>query len=270
MKVFISFDYEGIGGTVSWEEMANNQTQNFLATEQINSYCKGIYGVCPDAEIYICDSHSFGRNILWEGLLPGIKLIRGYPRKKYMMEGLDESFSHLVLFGYHAPVGFGGLMEHTYSSSSIYDIAVNGNKVDEALINCYLASHYKVPLNFVYCDQTCADFLSEKTVNTHFLISKKVISRYAAIAEPYEALKENLYQKGMELKSNKGDIIKEQLPGELEIQFTDNLRAYMCSIIPGSRKKDARTLVFDFTSFEMMYQYLMACVFICSGAANIK
>ena len=101
-KIFISFDFEGLGGVTDWKETINDPRFCKLATEQINAFAEGIYTRHPDAEIVLCDSHSNGNNIIWEMLHPFIILIKGYPRVYYMIEGLNSSFTDFVLFG-HCP-----------------------------------------------------------------------------------------------------------------------------------------------------------------------
>jgi len=270
MKVFISFDYEGIGGVASWTETIGRADQDLIATEQVNAFCRGIQKADPEAEIVLCDSHALGRNILWDKLAPGVTLIKGYPRNFYMMEGIDESFTHLVFFGYHSPVGGGGMMEHTYSGSSIYGITINGKTVDEGMINAYLAGEYKVPLCFVYGDDVTEKFLSPKAPETRFLVSKETISKFSGVMHPYQKLLEELEREGAVLKENKGTLLSVVLPGEMEIEFRDALQGYMCSVIPGTEILNPRKIRVQFRDAKEMYRYLMSAVYICSGAKEIR
>ena len=140
-KVFVSFDYEGIGGVASWTETEGNRAWNELATRQVTAFCTGLLERDPQAEIVVADSHANGNNLLWEHLPAQVSLVRGFPRNFYMFEGLDHSFTHLVLFGYHSAMGAGGMMDHTYSSSSFYEIRINGSPVDEGIINALSLIH---------------------------------------------------------------------------------------------------------------------------------
>lgn len=70
----------------------------------------------------------------------------GYPRPLYMVEGADATCDAALFVGYHAPIGtLHGSMDHTYSSSAIYEILANGHVVGETELNMVLlarlASH---------------------------------------------------------------------------------------------------------------------------------
>ncbi len=270
MKVFISFDYEGIGGVTSWAEASGLPEQDRLATEEINAFCRGIRRSAPDAEIVLCDSHALGRNILWDRLEEDVTLIKGYPRNFYMMEGIDSTFTHLVLFGYHSPAGGGGMMEHTYSGSSVYGISVNGEPVDEGIINAYLAGEFKVPVSFVYGDDVTRDFLFPKVPEARFLVSKRAISKFAGVMLPHRELLNKLEREGEMLKENRGTLLSLKVPGRMEIEFRDALQGYMCSVIPGAELIHPRKIKVQFQNAQEMYRYLMSVVYICSGAKEIR
>lgn len=270
MKVYISFDYEGIGGVASWDETSGCPEQDRLATEQINAFCRGIRKSVPDAEILLCDSHARGRNIQWERLEPGTALVKGYPRNQYMMEGIDETFTSLVFFGYHSPVGGGGMMEHTYSGSSIYGITLNGETADEGVINACLAGEYGVPLSFVYGDDVTEQFLSPRAPGARFLVSKKSISKFSGVMKPYRELLQDLEREGERLNQNRGTLLKLSFPGEMEIEFRDALQGYMCSVIPGTERLHPRKIRVKIRDAKEMYRYLMSVVYICSGAKEIR
>ena len=96
MKIYISTDMEGVSGIVSWEDMQNNSKiwNEMLATE-IKWIMEGLdkYLEKEVEEVVICDSHSRGENLPYELIDDRrIKLIRGYPRPMYMMEGLNQKF----------------------------------------------------------------------------------------------------------------------------------------------------------------------------------
>ncbi|MDP8233149.1 MAG: M55 family metallopeptidase, partial [Candidatus Zophobacter franzmannii] len=165
MKYFISFDFEGIAGVTFWRETEGDKRYEKLATEQLCQYMRGIKEADPEAEIVLCDSHNDGNNIHWEMMPKFVKLVRGYPRTYYMIEGLDSTFDKLILFGYHSPIGGGGMMDHSYSASSIYEMKVNGQIMDEALINSYLASEMGVPTACYYGDDIGVKFAKEHFPN---------------------------------------------------------------------------------------------------------
>jgi D-amino peptidase len=269
-KLFISFDFEGLAGITNWRETDPDNELKQLATEQINAFLKGVFFSEPQAEVHIADSHAFGCNLLWTELIGNTHLIKGYPRAYYMMEGIDASFDGFVLFGYHAPIGNSGNMDHTYSASTIHQIRVNGREVDEATINMLVASHYQVPLQCVFCDNEAANWLKTNISDTiQTIVSKSAISRYAAKMEPYRKVMENLYQAGKEVFQNKGFLHPLQEQYEMEIDFIGSHFGYAAQMIPGVKKRTARSIHLMAHNPLELYRYLMTVIMVASSVKNV-
>lgn len=268
MKYYISFDYEGLAGVTNWQETYGDQRFNQLATEQMNAFIKGICANDANAEIVICDSHANGDNLIWEKLIGNAKLIKGYPRTFYMIESLDESFDSLILFGYHAPVGMPGNMDHTYSSSSFYSVKINGKTVSETCINAMTAAEIGVPLQFVFTDDITSDWLHENvSPEIKTLISKKAISRYAAELLPTQEILKNLFESGKKLNSFPKFFYPLTNNYSCKIECIDTNIAYACAIVPGVELLDARTLLFETEDMHTLYRYLMT---LCMAAGSVK
>lgn len=269
IKIFISFDFEGIAGVTSWEDITNNRRFNEIATQQLNFFLQGFYESNPQGKVVIADSHSNGHNIIWEKLIGNTELISGFPRKNYMIEGLDESFDSLVFFGYHAPIGHLGVMDHTYSSSAIYDMKINGLVVDEAYINALVASYYNVPLKFVYGDNVIINRIkSNMSMKINTFVSKKAISRYAAQSKPFEVIKDTLREFGRTFSQTNGYIINLEKSYTCEIKFVSTNATYAVSTLPNIEKIDDRTIRFLATSPLEIYQTLMSIVLIAKSVGN--
>ena len=270
MKYFISFDYEGLAGVTNWQETYGNVRFNELATEQINAFLKGIYDTDPKAEVVIADSHANGNNLIWEKLVGSTRLIKGYPRTYYMIEGIDESFDGLILFGYHAPAGIDGNMDHTYSSSSFYSIEINRKTVSEACINTMTAAHFGVPLQFVYTDDVTARWLHANiSQEITVLESKKAISRYAADNPAHEKIMQNLFSAGKNLADYPQYFYPKSEKYSCKIQMTDSNIGYACGMVPGMEMIDARTLIFETDEILTLYRYLMTLVMVASSVKNL-
>jgi len=270
MKYYISFDYEGLAGVTNWQETYGDKRFNELATEQINAFLKGIYETDPNAEVVIADSHADGGNLIWDKLVGNTKLIKGYPRTYYMIEGIDKSFESLILFGYHAPAGIAGNMDHTYSSSSFYSIEINGKTVSEACINAMFAIQYDVPLQFVYADDITAKWLHENiSEKITVLESKKAISRYAAEIPSQQEILEKLYKAGAKLSSNPKYFYPKSEKYSCKIQLMDTNIGYACGMVPGIEMLDARTVKFESDNMMGLYKYLMTLFMVASSVKNL-
>jgi D-amino peptidase len=270
MKYFISFDFEGIAGVTYWRETENDSRYEKLATEQLLQYMAGIKEADPQAEIVLCDSHNDGNNIHWEMMPEYVKLVRGYPRTYYMIEGLDISFDKLILFGYHSPIGGGGMMDHSYSSSSIFELKVNGQIMDEALINSYLASEIGVPTAFYYGDDKGVEFAKKHFPNAVFVVSKQAISRFAGVMLPPAEIYTKLRQAGQDTVKAEVKPIPITYPVDIEIQFTDSTRAYLAGIIPNVVTTSPRSTSYQAKDYNEFYRYLMTVTTMCATAKSIR
>lgn len=271
-KFFISFDFEGIGGIAFWKETMGDSRYNKIATDQLLTFINKLNYYEPDCEIVVADSHAFGNNILWEEMPENVQLVRGYPREYYMIQELDDSFTDLILFGYHTAAGKGGMMDHTHSSSSIFKIKINGREVDEALINSALAGEYGVPLTFVYGDNLSVNFIHSLYPEVNYLSSKKAISRFSGVMKSRKELYTQLEESAEKVvKGQGGRVVNFDYPIKGEITLTDSTRSYMAAIIPNvyKDKNDDRIIYFSATSMSEFYRYLLTIINVASSAKNI-
>ena len=269
-KLFMSNDFEGLAGITNWLEVKPTIHTKELATEQVNAFLKGIYFSHPDAEVLICDAHNTGDNLIYENLIGNTSIIKGYPRKFYMMQGLDSSFDGYVLFGYHSPIGHYGNMDHTYSASSIYNIYINDKRVDEATINMIYASYFQIPLLGIFADSASCTWLKENVSDTIFTIeSKQPISRFAAKLEPFHTVLERLYQAGKNIFHQTGYLYPISDSYQLDIDFVDTAIAYSVQIIPGVESSSPRSIRIITKDQMELYQYLMTIIMIASSVKNL-
>ncbi len=270
MKIYISFDFEGLAGVTNWKETLDNSRFNYLATEQLNAFLKGFFRSNPNGEVYISDSHSYGNNLIYEKIIGNSYLIKGFPREFYMMQELDSSFDAVVYFGYHSPVGILGNMDHTYSSSSFFDIFINDKKVSEVCINSLIASYYKVPVKFVYTDSATKSWIGENLSDKiKILQSKKVISRYAAVMPSYEEILEKLEESGRTLSDNFDYFYPLDKCYNVKIVLLDTNIAYGVSIVPFVKQLDDRTVEFKADNPLDLYKKLMTLILVASSIKKV-
>ena len=178
MKYFISLDMEGVAGLASWSE--TSQEQRELMTGETCAAIEGIRSVDGDAAILIADSHSRGQNLILDRLPQDVQVVRGYPRPLYMVEGADETCDAALFVGYHAPVGtHNGSMDHTYSSSAIYEVLANGHVVGETELNMVLLSRLGIPFIFGSGDEEYCRFSRQFFPHAGFVITKWATGRYS-------------------------------------------------------------------------------------------
>lgn len=263
MKLYISIDMEGIWGLTSWRESREKVSE--LMTQELNLVLSLIDKYAKNSEIVIADSHSQGDNLIVSKLPENVSLIRGFPRNYYMMEGLDESFDGVLFIGYHAPVGIlPGQMDHSYSSSTFYEVSINGKKVGEAEINGMLAGYYRVPVILISGDDILMNFSMSFFPDTQFVITKRAISRFSAQMVPYKKLVD---QYNSAIKSAIESIkkirpLELRPPFTLELEITDTNAAYLISQIPGAVLVSGRKVSYSSSSFLEIYRFLMVSAYL--------
>ena len=129
MKIYIFVDMEGISGISGSEFITESgvlyQTGRKLYTQDVNACVTA----CFDAgatEVVVRDGHASGKHLLIDNLDPRVSVVQGgTPGKRFHdIEGSDA----LILLGYHAMAGtLNALLEHTYSSTEIQNMWLNGD-----------------------------------------------------------------------------------------------------------------------------------------------
>jgi len=265
INVFISFDIEGISAVSSWREVKkdspNLERMRRIATQEVNAAVRGIRkSGKPIGIITVCDSHASGENLLIEELESGVTLIRGTPRKYYMMHSISKEYDAAFLIGYHAMAGTkAGGMDHTYSSASIYRVKINGESVGETEINAALAGYYGVPVVLVSGDDTLVKEVRKflgKSVET--VIAKRGISRSAAQCRHPEDVQKEISAKAARavLKAKRIKPFRFRSPIRAEIDLADSLVADAVELIPAIKRTDGRKVLFISKNILDFYRML--------------
>lgn len=269
MKIFISVDMEGISGLTYWQEK-EEKIQKFM-TDEVLSVIDGILEFDRESEVVVCDSHSYGRNIDITKLPKSVKLISGYPREFYMISGIDETFNAGIFIGYHAPVGtINGQMDHTYSSSTIFEVKINDRVVGEAEINGAFLGEFNVPVILISGDDKLMEFSSKFFPDTKFVVTKRSLGRFSAylfnVDYVHNSLKESIKEKLKEIKKVKP--LKFETPIKIEITFINTLMAEFASLIPNSKRVEGRKVIFFSENYRDIYNFLMASLSLAYNAKN--
>lgn len=248
-KFYISVDMEGITGTVSWQEYERDFYRfRKIITDEVNALLRGIEkGInSKDFEVLICDAHATGLNILFEELPENVLLVRGGVGDLGMMAGIDNTFSGAFFLGYHSEIGEEkSLMDHTYASSTIYEIKINGKNTNEAMINAAIAGYFNVPLIFVSGDDKLIKNIEEnfpKGIET--VITKYGISRFSAITKTLKRTLKEIEEKASKAvrKTNEIEVYKIKEPIHLEIAVNETIQADIISFLPNIKRVSGRLI----------------------------
>ncbi len=261
MKIFISTDMEGVEGISSWNEMTTKEAWCVSLLKQeltyvIDTLLKG----ADIEEICICDSHSRGENLVFGSFGdPRITHIKGYPRHSYMMEGLDETFDAVFLIGYHASIGTqNGGMDHSYSSSCIYRVRLNGQEVGEVEINAYFAGMFGVPIALVSGDDILESQL-QGFLDIPFARTKEGLGRYTAKMYSPERVKQNFETQVQAFLDGKHPRQVKKLEGTvvLDVDLATTVITDAVAIVPGTKRTGGRSVQYVSDNYDDVFHMIL-------------
>lgn len=157
-RIYVSADMEGTAGVCSWQQCDPENVHEYpvyrrAMTQEVRAAIEGAWeGGASD--VLVNDSHWSMRNLLFDELPPhgNLRVVTGSPKPVSMGEGLDASFNAVFFTGYHGGAGDPGVLSHTFSPQTIYDVTMNGTRCSEMLLYAALAGSYGVPVTLVTGD----------------------------------------------------------------------------------------------------------------------
>jgi D-amino peptidase len=196
-KIYVVTDLEGVSGVYQFAQTRETET---LLARQAREYFMGdlaavVRGLRDGGatEVLVLDGH--GNQAVIPHLAEiGAKYITGLPRPD-VMNGLDASYSGLVLFGCHAMMGAtNAVLHHTQSSKSENRYWYNGIESGEIAQCAILAGHFGVPPILVTGDEAACQeaerFFGKSCVT---VAVKQGIARESAVLYPFAETRKALY-----------------------------------------------------------------------------
>ncbi|MGI6627202.1 MAG: M55 family metallopeptidase [Bacillota bacterium] len=248
-RVYISADIEGIEGIVSERQIAPDSGGYERACRRLTLDVNAAIDAALDfgmEEIVVCDGHGYGENLLIEELRPEATLISGRTCPSLQLQGIDRSFSALVIFG-HAGAGLtvGGVLDHTFSSSKVYNLRFNGRTINsEIVVNAIEAGYYGVPLVAVIGDRAAVIQAKEYVPGVQGVVVKRGITRYSAESLHPDRCRHIIREGVSKGLSRSAEIAPLRLdtPLSIEIDYVKSSYADTAELVPGVRRLAARTV----------------------------
>jgi D-amino peptidase len=160
-KLFISVDMEGVVGVVTADQLGPDGFEYQRAREWMTGELLAAIEAAREegvTEFVIADSHGNGENLLIDRLPDDVLIVRSWPRPLGMMQGIDSTFDAVVFLGYHAGTSNpNGVRAHTFSSSRLADVRLNGQSVPEGGVNAAIAGHFGIPVIMVSGDDAAVE-----------------------------------------------------------------------------------------------------------------
>ncbi len=259
MKIYISVDMEGIIGVVYPDFLTNrgydySRARKFM-TEDVNAAVRGAL-MAGAQEIIVNDSHNAMTNVLVEELQSPAKLITGSPKLHSMMEGLDSTFDGAIFIGYHSKMNSRGVLNHTFSSRTVYKLKLNNQEIGELEFNAYIAGFYNVPVLMVSGDDQVAREAQNLIEGVKTVAVKEARGRYTALClnpkDAHSLIEENAYKAVAE--KDKISPLQIQEPLELRITLLNSGMADAAQIMPGVERIGANILQYTATDIIEAYQ----------------
>jgi D-amino peptidase len=254
VKLLIAVDMEGISGVVSWDQVTPDSTewQRFrrIMTNEVNAAIQGAMLEGVD-EVIVTDGHWRGDNIVIENLDQRARLNCGGPSQFAMVQAVDQGVDFAFFIGYHARMGSKhAILDHTWSSTIVANIWLNGNLVGETGLNAALCAHFNVPVILLTGDQAVTLEARELIPGIEIVEVKKANSRFSADCL-HPAITHNMIleaAKDAVKKYKAGNTplpLKFETPILVEIEFRSSDMADKVEIMPGIIRIDGRKIRFS-------------------------
>jgi D-amino peptidase len=262
MRVYISIDMEGVAGVVH-EDQTNpvdprhageyNRYRR-LMTNEANAAIAGARQAGGTA-ILVNDSHWLMRNLIPEELDPAAELMSGGPKRLSMVEGIEAGFDAAFFVGYHAMAGTRhATIDHTYTSR-VYQARVNGNPVGELALNAAMAGAHGVPVALVTGDRALAAEARALLGNgVETVIVKEAVGRFAARSVAPSVACEQIRSSAAAALRRTHEPFTFQQPMVLEVDFIESQMADMAELVPGSTRKDGRTVAYTGEDYREVFR----------------
>lgn len=247
-KVFISADIEGVAGVATTlqtlDGAAQYQEGRQLMTDEVNAAIAGAFdGGATD--VVVCDSHAGMQNLIPSRLDDRAVLIRGAMRDSLQMEGLDASFHAVFITGTHARAGTAdAVLDHTWNSATIYNLRINGRRMNEAGLNGLVAGRFGVPVVLVTGDAATVEQSREYLPDAVMVPVKESRGRgVAASLHPAEACR-RIRQAAAGAVRERGTIRPVGVPNPMimEIDYNRTDMAQTAALVPGVARTGPRTV----------------------------
>jgi D-amino peptidase len=247
VKIYILTDLEGISGVARWDQ-TGEKTPGYpqavrLMTEELRACVAGIQATAPDADIWVWDAHGCG-SVDFERLPRGARMINNMRIDPPTF--LDSSFDALFFLGQHARAGTrDGNLAHSYSSTGIEYIKINGIELGEFGCRAAMAGAMGVPTVFVSGDDKMMAEARELVPGIYGAQVKVGLGPQVALHMAPEDARDLVRAVAAEAIAHIGEVAPFVLPGppyeqEIRIWARTDPVGYTSR---GFRQLDARTFV---------------------------
>jgi D-amino peptidase len=268
MKVFVSFDMEGIAGIVDWRQCIGDgpayQLGQHLTLGEVNAAIDGAVEAGAD-EVVVNDAHWTMHNLPPHELHGRAAYVAGRHKPLYMMQGMDSSFDACLFVGYHGSIsGEGAVLSHTYNPAAISHAELNGTRVGESGINALVARAAGVPVALVSGDRQTAEEAKAFLPGAELVVVKESFTRFAAQSLHPERARQLLREGARRALRRAGSLAPPavDLPARLEVWLQTADMAEMATWVRGVERSGLRSVMIEGDDPLALYRSFVAVVYL--------
>jgi D-amino peptidase len=248
MKIFISFDMEGVAGIADWSQCRGPgrpyEEGRRLLLGEVNAAIDG--ALAGGATEVVCnDSHGTMFNLDPAGLHGRASYVSGQHKPLYMMQGLDAGADMVFMVGYHGSIsGESSVLSHTYNPSVVSHVELNGVRAGESGINALVALAWRVPVGLITGDRQTISEADPFLPDCERVVVKESFTRFGAAHLHPEAAREKIAE-GARRAVHRADGMKPpaiSLPATLDVQMQTADMAEVASWVRGVERTGVRTV----------------------------
>jgi D-amino peptidase len=277
MKIFLSFDMEGVAGIVDWSQCrptggAAYETGCRLLLGEVNAAIDGAVAGGAD-EIVLNDSHGAMFNLDPEAIHQPATYLAGRHKPGYMMQNLDDSFDAAFFVGYHGSIsGEPSAMSHTYNPEVISAVTLGGVEVGESGINALAAHAAGVPIALISGDDVTIAEAQSFAADAVGVVTKHSVTRFAAHnlhpATSRELIAAGAARAVRAVANGEIPLPRIDFPATLEVHFATADMADVASWVKGVERSGTRSVRISGDDGAAMYSSFVAVTYITRQAGG--
>jgi len=269
MKLLIATDMEGISGVVNWDQVTPGHAEyarfRLLMTQEVNAAIRGAFEAGA-GEVLVTDGHWAGSNLLIEELDRRVRLNSGDFSPLQMVQGIDDTVQGVLLVGYHARAGTpNAILDHTWSSSTVANLWLNGTLMGEAGLNAAVCGHFGAPVLMVSGDQAVCAEAMKLLGQIEVVVVKNAVGRMVAECLAPVAAQEKICEAaaravGRLAHGQAPEPFRLSTPVQVEVELFNSDMADRASLLPETRRQGGRRIEFMADDALQAYQWFISAV----------
>jgi D-amino peptidase len=277
MKVFISFDMEGVAGISDWSQCRGPgqpyEEGRRLLLGEVNAAIDG--ALAGGATEIVCnDSHGTMSNLDPAELHGQASYVSGRHKPLYMMQGLDAAADVVFMVGYHGSIsGQSSVLSHTYNPAVISHVSLNGSRAGESGINALAALACQAPVGLITGDQHTIAEADPFLPDAERVVVKESFTRFGAASLHPEVARELIADAARRAVARAAPGLAVpglavlgppaiSLPAMLEVDMQTADMAEVASWVRGADRTGVRTVSISGEDPMAMFRSFVAVVYI--------